>query len=130
MGKRGRNYQRKLDLLIHYKAEIEEFLKKYPYKAFVRTAIEKPFVKVEERGVDYVKVLYLPCWEKGENDEGEGLIPKKITQKSADFLLKRAFGGSAFKAFQAGIAENMERLPMNTQRSPGKFSSLITTSQP
>lgn len=95
----------KLELLIHYRGEIEDYLANHPYVPFRRTAIENPVVKTEEVGIDYQKVLYLPCWEKKEEDDGEGLIPKKFTQKNAKFLLEKAFNGSALKTFSENLAK-------------------------
>lgn len=96
-------------LIQHYKADIEEYLKEHPFVPFHRTAIPEPKVVMEERGIEYVAVLYLPCWEKGPADDGEGLIPKKLTQSNAKFIMTKACNGQVLQTFKKALKDGVDK---------------------
>lgn len=96
-------------LIQNYKEDIENYLAEHPFVPFHRTAIPEPKVVMEERGIEYVSVLYLPCWEKGPEDDGEGLVPKKLTQSNAKFLMTKACGGQVLQTFKKALKDGVEK---------------------
>lgn len=118
----------KLELINHYRADIEKYLEQHPFTPFKRVAIAEPSVTTEVVGIDYCKVLHLPCYAKSEHDEGEGLIEKRITQKSARFIIEKAFKtseyGSSFAAFKVGIEKNLDKLTDNYKTQSGEVKPI------
>lgn len=118
----------KLRLINHYKGDIEAYLERHPVAVFTRKAIEKPFVSKEVVGIDYVQVLHLPCYPKKETDEGEGLIEMRVTQKSAKFIMEKAFKdsqyGSSFNAFKYAVSNNLPELVDKYKTNSGEVKDI------
>lgn len=118
----------KLQLINHYKKDIAAYLDRHPIATFSRKAIQAPFVSKEVIGLDYVQVLHLPCFQPREGDEGEGLIEKRVTQKSAKFIMERAFKdsqhGSSFNAFKFAITNNVPELVDHYKTNGGEVKDI------
>lgn len=97
----------KIEVLNHYKNEIYEYISSNHKSS---SAIAEPkIVIVEDNNTgDYIPTLYLPCYQKGQYDEGEGLLPLTLTQKECKYLFDTDSTGVTIKTLKSWNEQNPE----------------------
>lgn len=75
----------RLEVLKHFEKEIKEYISLY---SAPKEAIPEPKIitKMDSKTGDYVDYLALPCYPKKDNDTGEGLVPKMMTQSDCAYM--------------------------------------------
>ena len=75
----------KIQVFNHYIEDVKAFIRE---NAKQRKIITEPVVEMTEDPDtgDYVKTLYIPCWEKSEYEQGEGLAAMSISRSNAKYM--------------------------------------------
>lgn len=119
----------RIQVLNHFKSDVEAYIKKYYVPA---VAISEPRIEIIENKVtgDYVPTLLLPCYEKKPEDEGEGKIPRKFTQKDCKYLFDADATGITMKDIRAHVKGDNKDKPLSKKVTSRDGRELTFTLSP